>query len=223
MIDYLFLFVKLLIGFVITILHLNYNGKTQISQMNAIDLIGNFILGGVIGGVIYNPAIPFHTYIICLVLGVFLINILNWLVKKISLFRAFAIGDPIILINDGRFCIDAIKDKKNKIDIHNISANLRILGYFSFDIIKFLQIEPNGQLSVIAKEKEELLPAVILMVNGIACSPELEKLEKSEDWLMQQVTKNGISDFEKVYLIEFYNNELNIVLNDGSSKNHIQL
>lgn len=64
---------------------------------------------------------------------------------------------------------------------------------------------------------------MILMVNGIACSPELEKLEKSEDWLMQQVTKNGISDFEKVYLIEFYNNELNIVLNDGSSKNHIQL
>lgn len=189
--------------------------------MNAIDLIGNFILGGVIGGVIYNGDIGFDTYLISLFLGVFLINLLNWLVKKTSLFRAFAIGDPIILITDGRFCIDAIKDKNNKIDIHNVAANLRVMGYFSFANIQFLQIEPNGQLSVIEKDKQKPMPSIILMVNGIASEAELKMIDKDVEWLKQQVATTGIVEFDQLYLVEYYNEQLNIVLADGSSKNNI--
>lgn len=42
--------VKFIIGFVNVITHLNLSGKTQLSQMTPIDFIGNFVLGGIIGG-----------------------------------------------------------------------------------------------------------------------------------------------------------------------------
>lgn len=216
---YLLLALKLLIGFLMTIMHLNFTGKTQISQMNAIDFIGNFILGGVIGGVIYNDDIGFGTYIMSLLLGIFLINFLNFLVKKTSLFRAFAIGDPILLVYKGEFCIEAIRDKKNKIDIYNIAANLRILGHSSFSNIDFLQIEPNGQLSIIPKEAKKPLPSVILFVEGTFSTSELEGLKKDEEWLKSGLKKHGINEYDDIYLIEFYNKELNVIYSNGKVQN----
>lgn len=37
---------KFVIGFVVVISHLNFSGKTQLSQMTPVDFIGNFVLGG---------------------------------------------------------------------------------------------------------------------------------------------------------------------------------
>lgn len=56
---------KFLTGFVIVITHLNLSGKTQLSQMTPVDLIGNVV----IGGVIYSDAIPFYQYVIVLLMG----------------------------------------------------------------------------------------------------------------------------------------------------------
>lgn len=57
--------VKLIIGFLIVITHLNISGKTQLSQMTPIDFIGNFVMGGIIGGVIYSEAIPITSICDC--------------------------------------------------------------------------------------------------------------------------------------------------------------
>ena len=45
---------KLLIGVTLIVLHLRLTGKQRTVQLTPIDFIGNFILGGIIGGVIYN-------------------------------------------------------------------------------------------------------------------------------------------------------------------------
>ncbi len=47
---YGYILLKFVIGFVIVITHLNLSGKTQLSQMTPVDFIGNFVLGGIIGG-----------------------------------------------------------------------------------------------------------------------------------------------------------------------------
>ena len=45
---YMLVFVKFIIGFAVVIFYFNQSGKTQLSQMTPIDLIGNFILGGLL-------------------------------------------------------------------------------------------------------------------------------------------------------------------------------
>ena len=52
---------KLLIGITLIVLHLRLTGKQRTVQLTPIDFIGNFILGGVIGGVIYNHAISLRS------------------------------------------------------------------------------------------------------------------------------------------------------------------
>lgn len=213
---YLSLILKLIIGFTITILHLNYSGKTQMSQMNAIDLIGNFILGGIIGGVIYNNDITYTTYLTSLLIGILLINLINWGVKKTPLLKKFTVGNPILLVYNGKFLIDAIKNKKNKINIDAISSTLRIMGHSSFASIDFLQIEPNGQLSIITKDEKKPAPSIILVMNGTVDSTELKNIGKDENWLRASLNDLHIDSYDQIYLIEYYNKKLNIILEDGT-------
>lgn len=215
-VHYSFLFVKLLVGFLIVIFHWNFSGKTQLSQMNAIDLIGNFILGGVIGGVLFNDDITFPNYILSLLLGIFLINLLNFFVKKTSFFRGFAVGNPITLISEGRFCMDAIKNKNNKIDIHNIATSLRVMGKGEFSSLDFLQIEPSGQLSLISKKEKQPKFGVLLYSNGCFSDIDLEQQKLTQEQLINTTKKLGIKDFDMVFFIQYYNDTLVIVLDDGT-------
>lgn len=98
---YLLVIVKFIIGFVIVLTHMNISGKTQLSQMTPVDFIGNFVLGGIIGGVIYSDTIPLTQYIIILLMGVSFISIINWVSKHISVLRAVTIGNPIPIIKNG--------------------------------------------------------------------------------------------------------------------------
>lgn len=216
--EYIYLLLKLLVGFLIIILYLNFSGKTQVSQMNAIDLIGNFILGGILGGVIYSPTISMWQFLICLFMAIVLIYSLNLLVKKTNLFRSFAIGNPIVLVKDGKFCLDAIKSKENKIDMVNLASNLRILGFDTFSTINFLQIEPNGQLTIREHCKENALPGYIFFVHGVVDQEYLSHIGKDTTWLMQCLNSIGIDSLEKVYLIELYQDKLFVLCQDGQLK-----
>ena len=73
---------KLLIGIILIVLHLRLTGKQQTTQLTPIDFIGNFILGGIIGGVIYNHAISFAEYISFLLVTFGIISGLNYLTSK---------------------------------------------------------------------------------------------------------------------------------------------
>lgn len=94
---------KFIVGFLIIATHMHLSGKTQLSQMTVIDLIGNFVMGGIIGGVIYTDAIPFYQYLIVLLMGVLLVHTLNLITKKIEPLRGFAIGVPIPIVKKGNF------------------------------------------------------------------------------------------------------------------------
>lgn len=112
---YLLVLAKFVIGFLIVISHLNFSGKTQLSQMTPVDFIGNFVLGGIIGGVIYNDVIPLYQYIIVLIIGVMLISLLNAVSKRFFIFRSFAIGNPIPIIKDGKFIMENILKRKTRL------------------------------------------------------------------------------------------------------------
>ncbi|MGK0603370.1 DUF421 domain-containing protein [Yokenella regensburgei] len=207
--------VKFIIGFVIVITHLNLSGKTQLSQMTPVDFIGNFVLGGIIGGVIYSDSIPMHQYVVVLFIGVFLISLLNALSKRIHFFRAVTIGQPIPIIKEGRFLIDAISSKGNKIDILNVSSQLHAQGIPSFQEVNYAQIEPSGEITVVCDGAK--MPSVIVMKDGKARIAELSSIEKDEAWLACQLKSAGIDPHE-VFLAEFWNGKVSFILNNGEVK-----
>lgn len=207
--------IKFIIGFVIVITHLNLSGKTQLSQMTPVDFIGNFVLGGIIGGVIYSDSIPMYQYVIVLFIGVFLISLLNALSKRIHFFRSITIGQPLPIIKKGRFLIDVITSKRNKIDILNVSSQLHAQGIHSFQEVIYAQIEPNGQITVVCDGAK--MPSVIVMKDGKARNVELNEIEKDEAWLTCKLKEASI-DKEEVFLAEFWNGKISFILKNGDVK-----
>lgn len=204
--------VKLLIGFIVLIFHLNATGKTQLSQMTPIDFIGNFVLGGIIGGVIYSDTIPLQQYIILLLLGVMMISLLNFVSKHISFIRTITIGDPIPIIKHGNFILENILKKKNKVDIITITSQLHAQGINTFQDVRYAQIEPNGELSVITQDS--CMFSVILIKSGEIRSQGLEIIEKDEEWLKIQISDQGI-ELKDIFLAEFWDSTLTYFMMDG--------
>jgi uncharacterized membrane protein YcaP (DUF421 family) len=212
---YLWVLAKFLVGFLIVILHLNFTGKTQLNQMTPVDFIGNFVLGGIIGGVIYNEDIPIYQYIIVLLIGVGLISLLNWICKHVSFFRMFAIGEPIPIMKDGRFLMDNILRKRNKIDILNVASLLHAQGVTSFQEVNYAQIEPSGSLTVLTDKGK--YPSLILFKDGEVRPTELQRINKDEKWLEQKMQQQHLFK-DDLFLIEFWEGRLNFILRSGVVK-----
>ncbi|AUX73045.1 DUF421 domain-containing protein [Erwinia pyrifoliae] len=219
MIYYAIVLTKFVIGFVVVISHLNFSGKTQLSQMTPVDFIGNFVLGGIIGGVIYSDAIPMHQYILVLLIGVSLISLLNWVSKHIWFFRSFTIGEPIPIIKNGKFLMDNILKRKNKIDILNVASQLHSQGIHSFQEIRYAQIEPSGSLSVVCEGGK--MPSIILMKDGAPRFSELNGIEKDEDWLNSKLERIAV-ERDDIFIAEFWDGKLTFILKNGDVKRDVE-
>ena len=105
---------KLLIGIILIVLHLRLTGKQQTTQMTPIDFIGNFILGGIIGGVIYNHAISFAEYVSFLLVTFAIISGLNYATSKFMPTRSLVMGKATSIIEDGRFTEDVLTSEDTR-------------------------------------------------------------------------------------------------------------
>ena len=61
--------IKLAVGLIGFLWVLRTTNRCQLAQMTPVDLIGNFVMGGIIGGVIYNQDITTVQFIIVLAMA----------------------------------------------------------------------------------------------------------------------------------------------------------
>lgn len=71
--------IKLTIGFIALVVFMNLNGRSQLAPTSTEDQIGNYVLGGIIGGVIYNPSITIVQFLIVLLIWGLLMTTIDFL------------------------------------------------------------------------------------------------------------------------------------------------
>ena len=207
---------KLLIGIILIVLHLRLTGKQQTTQLTPIDFIGNFILGGVIGGVIYNHAISFAEYISFLLVTFGIISGLNYLTSKFMSTRSLVMGKAYTIIEGGRFTQDALDNTDHKLDPVEFLAELRGMGIFSLSDISLVQREANGSLTV--RRKGEGGVNYALVSSGQIVTDNLELAGHSEEWLRGELEQAGITDLGDLFLVELdAADRLNIVDQEGQT------
>ena len=207
---------KLLIGVTLIVLHLRLTGKQQTVQLTPIDFIGNFILGGIIGGVIYNHAISFAEYISFLLVTFGIISGLNYLTSKFMSTRSLVMGKAYTIIEGGRFTQDALDNTDNKLDPVEFLAELRGMGIFSLSDISLVQREANGSLTV--RRKGEGGVNYALVSSGQIVTDNLELAGHSEEWLRGELEQAGITDLGDLFLVELdAADRLNIVDQEGQT------
>ena len=207
---------KLLIGIILIVLHLRLTGKQQTVQMTPIDFIGNFILGGTIGGVIYNHTISFAEYISVLIVTLAIVSGLNYLTSKFMSTRSLVMGKAYTIIEGGRFTQSALNDTDHKLDPVEFLAELRGMGIFSLHDLQLVQREANGSLTV--RRKGEGGVNYVLVSNGQVVTDNLELAHRDEEWLRGELAAAGVGELESIFIVELTpDNRLNIVDESGNT------
>lgn len=214
MMFYLYSLAKFATGFLIIAAYLKLSNKLQAGQLTSIDYIGNFVLGGIISGVIYNSEIPFHRFVLVLLIALGMISLLNFISMRFMLVRQAVTSDPMPIIIDGVFQVETDTGKKTKFDIMTFISQLRARGIYSLEEISYAQIEPEGSLTVI--KKGEGVINTILVRNGEILDTYLDAIGRDSEWLTERLAQENLT-LEDVYLVEFSREcHLFIVKNDGT-------
>ena len=136
---------KLLIGIILIVLHLRLTGKQQTTQMTPIDFIGNFILGGIIGGVIYNHAISFAEYVSFLLVAFAIISGLNYAMSKVG-----EGGVNHLLVSNGQVVADNLELAGHSEEW--LRGELEQAGITDLDGLFLVELDAADRLNIVNQE-----------------------------------------------------------------------
>ena len=204
---YLDVFLKFLLGLLALALIINKSGKGNLAPTSAMDQVQNYVLGGIIGGVIYSPSVSIFQFAVVLFIWAFLIFGLRQLKTKNHAFRRFIDGAPVIVINRGKINIAACK--KAKITAHELAFKLRREGVYYIREVNRAVIEQNGELIIVLAGEEN--PKYPIITDGIIQKSVLEDVDKNEEWLLEELQKAGYNSPAEVFLAEYENGSIKVI------------
>ena len=138
--------IKLTIGFIALVAFMNLNGRSQLAPTSTEDQIGNYVLGGIIGGVIYNPSITIVQFLIVLLIWGLLMTTIDFLKNSNKNVKKMIDGQIVYLIKGGKMLTENFAQAT--LSIPDFYTKLRTKGIFKVSEIEDAFMESNGQLSV---------------------------------------------------------------------------
>ena len=199
--------IKLALGLLSLVFVINVTGKGNLAPSSAVDQIQNFVLGGIIGGVIYNSSITIIQYVTILIIWTILILLLKWLNTNISFFKHLIDGKPTIIIKNGKLDPEACRSKG--LSASDVALKLRSQGVFQLKEVKRAVIEQNGQLIIVRIGDEN--PKYPIITDGVVQLEILETIGKSEEWLMTELQKEGFENISDIFIAEYDKGEIKVV------------
>jgi len=218
--EFLLVTIKLLIGFLALIMVINVTGKGNLAPSSASDQVQNYVLGGIIGGVIYNKNVQILEYIGILCIWCILVLLLK-LIKTYSVKAKQVLdGKAFIIIDHGQINIENCKKvidekctqclngycKKVGLSAHDVSFKLRTNHIYSTRKVKRALMEQNGQLIIVQDGEEN--PKFPLITDGQLQTDILDVISKNETWLLEEMKKQGLNSYGDVFLGEYTDGHL---------------
>ena len=200
---YTLLGIKLAMGIIGLVLQINLMGKGNLAPTSAMDQVQNYVLGGIIGGVIYSDSIGVLQFSLVLVLWTLLIFTLRFIKNHNQFVKSIIDVKPVWVILNGK--VQTAECMRNGISAHDLMFKLRAVGVYEIASVKRAVLEQNGQLSIIQYGDESL--RYPLIVDGQLDSDVLDIINKDEDWVKAQLEEQKL-ELNKVYIGEYLNGKL---------------
>ncbi len=205
--SYIEIAVKLALGLLSLVIVINISGKGNLAPTSASDQVQNYVLGGIIGGVIYNPSISILQFINILLIWVILVLTQKWLKTNNIFLKKMVDGEPTTVIKRGKINVEATR--KSGLSANDLAFKLRSQGIYSIKNVKRAVIEQNGQLIVVLTGDEN--PKYPIITDGKVQINSLESMDKTEEWLMSTLKEMGYKDIKNIFLAEYDKGQLHIV------------
>lgn len=195
---------KLFIGFIVLILIINITGKGNLAPSSASDQVQNYVLGGIIGGAMYNENVKIPQFLGILCIWCTMVLLLRWIKKHNVKAKQILDGKALIIIEDGKVNIDNCR--RVGLSAHDVSFKLRTNKVYSTNKVKRAVIEQDGDLIIVNEGEEN--PKYPLITDGQMQTDILRIIAKDEDWLTQELNKRGIKSHRDVFLAEYEDGKL---------------
>ena len=199
--------IKLALGLLSLVFVINVSGKGNLAPNSASDQVQNYVLGGIIGGVIYNPAITILQYCVILLIWTILVLSLKWLKTNNHFVKRVIDGKPIVLIKRGQLDVEVCRSAG--LAASDVALKLRGQGIYQIKQVKRAVLEQNGQLIVVQSGEEN--PKYPVITDGVIQTDVLESIDKTEEWLLEKMKNEGYNNLSDIFLAEYENGNLNVV------------
>ena len=205
--NYIEILIKLALGLFSLVFVINVTGKGNLAPNSAIDQIQNYVLGGIIGGVIYNSSISILKYAVILIMWTILVLTLKWLNNNVHFVKRLIDGKPTLLIKNGK--IDPEACRSVGLSAADVALKLRSQGIFQMKQVKRAMQEQNGQLIVVQMGDEN--PKYPVVTDGVIQVEILETIGRSEEWLLDNLSKQGYDNVANIFIAEYDKGVVSVV------------
>jgi len=205
--NYIEILIKLALGLFSLVFVINVTGKGNLAPNSATDQIQNYVLGGIIGGVIYNSSISILQYAVILMMWTILVLTLKWLNNNVRFVKRLIDGKPTLLIKNGQ--IDPEACRSVGLSAAEVALKLRSQGIFQMKQVKCAVQEQNGQLIVVQMGDEN--PKYPVVTDGVIQVDVLEYIDRSEEWLLDNLSKQGHDNVANIFIAEYDKGAVSVV------------
>ena len=195
--------IKLALGLLTIILQTNQSGKSNLAPLSALDQVQNYVLGAIVGGMIYSTSVTVLQYILVLLIWTLLVLVLRFLTHHNRYVKRLIDGQPQLLIKNGQLLVSTAL--KNGMSANDLMFRLRTEGITDIRYVKRAVLEQNGQLTITQVGDDAVKYPII--VDGQVNLDALETSNHDEAWLLTQLQAQHytVSD---IYLATYTNKQL---------------
>ena len=199
---YISITLKLVTGMIGILAFLRITGKAQMAQITPLDTVSAFVIGALVGGVLYNPDMSMLHIIFALIVWTGF-NMLVRFAMRSAYMRHLIKGKSDFLVKKG--IINFGNFKRNSLEMEQFRMLLRQKGIFSMFDVEDVLFETNGAVTVLPTGKTA--DSFLIVNNGEFVESGLAGSEKSKEWAMYHIKRNGFSSPSELFCMEWTPNK----------------
>ena len=189
---------KLIVGMLGILAFLRITGKAQMGQLTPLDTVSAFVIGALVGGVLYNPDMTIWHLIFAFAVWTGF-NMFVRFCMRFSSLRHFIKGESVFLVKDG--IINFKKFKRNSLEMEQFRVMLRQKGIFSMFDVEDVLFESNGSVTVLSPG--ETSNSFLLVNNGELIEHSLTQCNRSRAWVLKAIKRNGFDGPADLFCMEW--------------------
>ena len=199
---YISITLKLVTGMIGILAFLRITGKAQMAQITPLDTVSAFVIGALVGGVLYNPDMSMLHIIFALIVWTGF-NMLVRFAMRSAYMRHLIKGKSDFLVKKG--IINFGNFKRNSLEMEQFRMLLRQKGIFSMFDVEDVLFETNGAVTVLPTGKTA--DSFLIVNNGEFVESGLAGSEKSKEWALYHSKRNGFNSPSELFCMEWTPNK----------------
>ena len=207
--EYLILFIRSVVTYFSLVIFARIMGRKQISQLTYFDYVVGITIGSIASTASVEKNVSIYDGIFCITIW----SVLTILISEITLrnikLRLLIDSEPLLIIDKGKVIYKNMK--KARYNIGDLLMQLRDKDIFYITEVEIAILEPDGKLSVLKKAEYTTLTVgdmniikpkpgmmVDLILDGNILSAHLQKINKNEEWVLEQLKTRNIKNIKDV-------------------------